>query len=100
MLTSGGDAPGMNAAIWAIIKLAATRGIEVVGVERGYDGLIDGDEVNTYSTDPLDDDSDDDGWVDGEEDTNHNGKVDPGEKDPNRYNAKAMPCIPLLLLAN
>jgi 6-phosphofructokinase 1 len=42
-LTSGGDAPGMNAAIWAIIKLAAARGIEVVGVERGYDGLIDGD---------------------------------------------------------
>ena len=33
----------MNAAIWAVIKLAATRGIEVVGVERGYDGLIDGD---------------------------------------------------------
>lgn len=32
----------MNSAVWAIIKLAATRGIEVVGVERGYDGLIDG----------------------------------------------------------
>ncbi len=33
----------MNAAIWATIKLAAARGIDVVGVERGYDGLIDGD---------------------------------------------------------
>ncbi|MDJ0959796.1 MAG: 6-phosphofructokinase, partial [Acidimicrobiia bacterium] len=43
VLTSGGDAPGMNAAIWATIKLAAARGIDVVGVERGYDGLIDGD---------------------------------------------------------
>ncbi len=42
VLTSGGDAPGMNAAVWAIIKIAAARGIEVVGVERGYDGLIDG----------------------------------------------------------
>ncbi|MFQ5523362.1 MAG: 6-phosphofructokinase [Acidimicrobiia bacterium] len=43
VLTSGGDAPGMNAALWAIIKLAASRGIHVVGVESGYDGLIDGD---------------------------------------------------------
>jgi 6-phosphofructokinase 1 len=42
ILTSGGDAPGMNAAIWAVIKLAAARNIEVIGVERGYDGLIDG----------------------------------------------------------
>ena len=42
VLTSGGDAPGMNAAVWAIIKLAAARDISVVGVEAGYDGLIDG----------------------------------------------------------
>ena len=42
ILTSGGDAPGMNAAVWAVIKLAASRDIEVIGVERGYDGLIDG----------------------------------------------------------
>ncbi len=42
VLTSGGDAPGMNAAVWAVIKLAAARKIRVVGVERGYDGLIDG----------------------------------------------------------
>ena len=34
----------MNAAVWAVIKLAAARGIEVVGIERGYDGLIDGDD--------------------------------------------------------
>lgn len=41
ILTSGGDAPGMNAAVWAVIKLAASRNVHVVGVERGYDGLID-----------------------------------------------------------
>ena len=43
VLTSGGDAPGMNAAIRAVVKVAASRRVEVVGVERGYDGLIDGD---------------------------------------------------------
>ncbi len=42
VLTSGGDAPGMNAAVWAVIKIAAARKIHVVGVERGFDGLVDG----------------------------------------------------------
>jgi 6-phosphofructokinase 1 len=42
VLTSGGDAPGMNAAIEAVVKVAASRGVSVVGVERGYEGLIDG----------------------------------------------------------
>ena len=41
LLTSGGDAPGMNAAIRAATLVAAQRGIEVVGVERGYEGLLD-----------------------------------------------------------
>lgn len=41
VLTSGGDAPGMNAAVRAIVKVAAGRGVEVVGVERGYQGLLD-----------------------------------------------------------
>lgn len=41
VLTSGGDAPGMNAAVRAIVKVAAGRGVEVLGVERGYQGLID-----------------------------------------------------------
>ena len=41
-LTSGGDAPGMNAALHAIVKLAARQGIETLGVENGYDGLIEG----------------------------------------------------------
>lgn len=42
VLTSGGDAPGMNAALRTIAKVAAVHGVEVVGFEDGYDGLIDG----------------------------------------------------------
>jgi len=42
VLTSGGDAPGMNPAVRAVAKIAASRGVRVVGVEDGYDGLIDG----------------------------------------------------------
>jgi 6-phosphofructokinase 1 len=42
VLTSGGDAPGMNAAIRAITKVAASHGIPTWGVEQGFDGLIDG----------------------------------------------------------
>ena len=41
VLTSGGDAPGMNAAIRAVVKVGAGRGVEVFGVEGGYDGLIE-----------------------------------------------------------
>jgi 6-phosphofructokinase 1 len=40
VLTSGGDAPGMNAAIHAIVRSAMAAGVEVVGVEDGYEGLI------------------------------------------------------------
>jgi 6-phosphofructokinase 1 len=42
VLTSGGDSPGMNAAIRAVAKLAAAKGVPVAGVIDGYDGLIDG----------------------------------------------------------
>ncbi len=42
VLTSGGDAPGMNAAIRAVVKVCAARGMRVLGVEGGYEGLIDG----------------------------------------------------------
>jgi 6-phosphofructokinase 1 len=41
VLTSGGDAPGMNAAVRAVAKIGAARGVRVVGVQEGYDGLID-----------------------------------------------------------
>ena len=45
ILTSGGDAPGMNAAIRAVVRTAIYYGMEVYGVERGYAGLIDGDVI-------------------------------------------------------
>ncbi len=41
LLTSGGDAPGMNAAIRAVVRSAIYFGMEVVGIERGYAGLIE-----------------------------------------------------------
>ena len=43
VLTSGGDAPGMNAAIRAIVRCAAYNDIDVVGIKRGYSGLINGE---------------------------------------------------------
>lgn len=43
VLTSGGDAPGMNAAIRAVVRTALDNGIEVMGVQRGYSGLINGE---------------------------------------------------------
>ena len=39
VFSSGGDAPGMNAAIRAVVRYAIPRGVDVVGVERGYCGL-------------------------------------------------------------
>ena len=43
VLTSGGDAPGMNAAIRAVIRAAAYNDLEICGIRRGYQGLIDGE---------------------------------------------------------
>jgi 6-phosphofructokinase 1 len=43
VLTSGGDAPGMNAAIRAVVRTGIEQGWEVFGVRRGYVGLMDGD---------------------------------------------------------
>ena len=43
ILTSGGDAPGMNAAIRAVARKALSEGIQVVGIREGYEGLIEGD---------------------------------------------------------
>lgn len=40
VLTSGGDAPGMNAAVRAVVRAASFRGIEAVGIRRGWNGLI------------------------------------------------------------
>ncbi len=55
VLTSGGDAPGMNAAIRAVARTALNRGIEVYGVYRGYNGLIHDDmfEMNLRSVSDI-----------------------------------------------
>ncbi len=46
VLTSGGDAPGMNAAIRAVVRTAVALGMEVKGIHRGYNGLIEGDVID------------------------------------------------------
>ncbi|MFY8111109.1 MAG: 6-phosphofructokinase, partial [Flavobacterium sp.] len=43
VLTSGGDAPGMNAAIRSVVRTCAFHNIECVGIYRGYQGMIEGD---------------------------------------------------------
>jgi len=43
VLTSGGDAPGMNAAIRSVVRTAIFHGLEVIGIRRGYSGLIAGE---------------------------------------------------------
>lgn len=45
VLTSGGDAPGMNAAVRSVVRTALHMGIECIGIRRGYHGLINGDFV-------------------------------------------------------
>ncbi|HEY41467.1 MAG TPA: 6-phosphofructokinase [Dehalococcoidia bacterium] len=45
VLTSGGDAPGMNAAIRAVVRTGIDKGWEVFGIQRGYTGLINGEVV-------------------------------------------------------
>ena len=40
VLTSGGDAPGMNAAIRAVVREAIVKGLKVKGIKRGYAGLL------------------------------------------------------------
>ena len=45
VLTSGGDSPGMNAAVRAVVRTAVAYGIECVGIRRGWQGLITSDFV-------------------------------------------------------
>ena len=45
VLTSGGDAPGMNACVRAVVRTAIYHGIECYGIRRGYNGLISGDVI-------------------------------------------------------
>ena len=52
ILTSGGDAPGMNAAIRAVTRSAIYNGFNVKGIYRGYDGLIN-DEIKPFTTENV-----------------------------------------------
>ena len=45
VLTSGGDAPGMNAAVRAVVRTALFHGVDCYGIRRGYNGLISGDVI-------------------------------------------------------
>lgn len=55
VLTSGGDAPGMNAAVRAVTRAALAKGMKVLGVRRGYNGLLNGDvfEMNLRSVSDI-----------------------------------------------
>ena len=54
VLTSGGDAPGMNAAIRAVVRVALARGLKVKGIRRGYQGLLNEDIFDMNSHDVSD----------------------------------------------
>ncbi|MGY5876507.1 MAG: 6-phosphofructokinase, partial [Candidatus Thorarchaeota archaeon] len=43
VLTSGGDSPGMNACVRAIVRVGINRGIKIFGVPGGYQGILDGE---------------------------------------------------------
>ncbi|MCR5738321.1 MAG: 6-phosphofructokinase [Lachnospiraceae bacterium] len=54
VLTSGGDAPGMNAAIRSVVRVALARGLKVKGIRRGYQGLLNEDIFDMHSHDVSD----------------------------------------------
>ena len=51
VLTSGGDAPGMNAAVRAVVRTGLHKGYRMIGIQRGYNGLLNGEcfEMNLRS---------------------------------------------------
>ena len=51
-MTSGGDSPGMNAAIRAVTRAGICNGLNIKGIYRGYDGLIKG-EVKSFTTENV-----------------------------------------------
>ena len=54
ILTSGGDAPGMNAAIRAVVRQAISKGKKVKGIKRGYAGLLQEEIVDMEAKDVSD----------------------------------------------
>ena len=55
VLTSGGDAPGMNAAVRAVVRAALSHGMRVIGIQRGFNGLLHGEtyEMNLRSVSEI-----------------------------------------------
>ena len=53
VFTSGGDAPGMNAAIRAVYKAGAAHGAEVWGIYRGFDGMVEGDAIKLTESNTM-----------------------------------------------
>ena len=51
VMTSGGDAPGMNAAIRAIVRRGIAKGCKVKGILKGYEGLIGGEIIDLHAKD-------------------------------------------------
>jgi len=51
VFTSGGDSPGMNAAVRAVTRAAIANKLKVVGIRRGYQGMIEGDFIPLNSSD-------------------------------------------------
>lgn len=49
VMTSGGDSPGMNAAIRAVVRAGISNGVKVYGIKRGYEGMIEGDIIPMQS---------------------------------------------------
>lgn len=49
VMTSGGDSPGMNAAIRAVVRAGISNGVKVYGIKRGYEGMIEGDIIAMQS---------------------------------------------------
>ena len=54
ILTSGGDAPGMNAAIRAVVRTAIARGLKVKGIKKGYQGLLNEEIIDMEAKDVSD----------------------------------------------
>ena len=58
VLTSGGDAPGMNAAIRAVVRTALGKGLKVRGIRRGYSGLLNEERCIRHDPERWNDSSD------------------------------------------
>jgi comEA protein len=53
VLTSGGDSPGMNAAIRAVVRYGIYNNINVVGIRNGFEGLVEGNHMESFQSNNL-----------------------------------------------